>query len=177
MSEAVPAGWEGILDPGERILWQGRPDGRIVIRGVEWILVAFGAVFAGIALAYMIGMAEAGGPWPFGLIHFAAGVAVAAGPPLWSAYRRRRTWYTLTDRRAFIATDTRFTGRTLRSWPIRPDTPLMLEDGNPPSLWFGSEPIRTKRGMSRAPIGFERIADAPAVMALMRGIQRQAATE
>jgi hypothetical protein len=31
--------------------------------------------------------------------------------------------------------------------------------------------------MSRAPIGFERIADAPAVMALMRGIQRQAATE
>lgn len=175
MTEPVPAGWEGILDPGERILWQGRPDQRLVFGGADLVNGIFGLFFAGFALVWMLIAAAGGGFfWTFGLLHFAVGLGIALGPSLWSMHRRRRTWYTLTDRRAFIATDTRFTGRTLRSWPIRPDTALTLAEGQPPSLWFAEELRRGKRGTFRVPVGFERIPDAPAVMALMRGIQRQA---
>ena len=178
MTGGVPAGWEGILDPGERILWQGRPDAQLAIGVAEVMGGLFGLAFAGFALLWMIIAAMGGGFfWTFGLLHFGVGLGIAFGPPLWSVHRRRRTWYTLTDRRAFIATDTRFTGRTLRSWPIRPDTALTLAEGRPPSLWFAQELRRGKRGSFHMPVGFERITDAPAVMALMRGIQRQAAAE
>ncbi|MBV0910839.1 aspartate carbamoyltransferase catalytic subunit [Anianabacter salinae] len=169
----VPDGWQGILDPGERILWQARPDARLVWRARDLPLIGFGIVFAGFALFWMIMAASAGGfMWMFGLIHFSVGVGLVLTPTVFSAYRRARTWYTLTDKRAFIASELPIRGRKLDSYPIARDTVLTLEDGTPGDVWFASTYRRTKNGSREVKIGFERIDDPRAVYALMRRIQR-----
>ncbi|MDJ0826403.1 MAG: aspartate carbamoyltransferase catalytic subunit [Rhodobacter sp.] len=171
----VPAGWEGILDDGESILWQGRPGTRVVWRVAHTASLLFGLAFAGFALFWMIMASQAGGGfWMFGLIHFFVGLGVAFGPPYWSAWRRRHTWYTLTDRRAFIATDLPLQGRKLKSYPIDAKTPLDFQDGEKPSIYFAHTYRRTKNGSTRVPIGFERLVDGEAVYKLFRDVQRKA---
>lgn len=169
----APAGWEGILDPGERILWQGRPVPGIVWRPQQMVTFLFGLAFAGFALFWMLMAATAGGFfWMFGLIHFGVGLALSFGPIVWPAYMRRHTWYTLTDRRAFIATDAPLLGRRLKSYPIERGTVLSYDAGNPATIHFAHVMRRTKNGSSRSDIGFERIAEGPEVYGLMRQIQR-----
>ncbi|PSL20990.1 aspartate carbamoyltransferase catalytic subunit [Shimia abyssi] len=165
-------GWDGILDPDEEILWQGRPDGAIVFSVDRIIPFVFGLFFAGFALFWMIMAAQAGGFfWMFGLLHFGVGISFSIGPILWSAYRRRNSWYTLTNRRAFIATNLAIRGKSLDSYPITGSTILEIVDGPMPSLWFASRPKRSKHGTRNIKIGFERIAQARDVYRVMRDIQ------
>lgn len=165
--------WENILDPGERILWQGRPDGAVVFRIQNAVTFLFGLAFAGFAFFWMISAAQAGGAfWAFGLIHFTVGVGIAFGAVFWDAWRRRHTWYTLTDRRAFIATDIPLRGRRLRSYPIGADTALNYDAATPATIHFAHEYRRTKNGSTRRDIGFERIEDGREVYARLRAIQR-----
>jgi hypothetical protein len=164
--------WEGILDEGEEILWQGRPDGALVLRPQNIPLAVFGLIFAGFALFWMMMAASAGGLfWSFGLIHFSIGIGLIIGPSLWSAYRRRHSWYTLTNARAFIATDIPVLGRRLKSYPILPGARLELIDGSPPSIIFATENRRGKNGTYQVPIGYDRISDARDVYKMMREIQ------
>lgn len=166
-------GWEGILHPGETILWQGRPDPGFQITAGGVFEAVFGTVFAGFALVWMWLAASApGGFWMFGLIHFSVGIGLIFHALFWPGFRRRHTWYTLTSERAFIATDLPVRGKTLKSYPITRDTALSLEDGPPGTIWFAHEYRRAKRGSRRVDIGFERIAAARDVLKLMTGIQR-----
>ena len=133
---------------------------------------AFGLFFAGFALFWMIMASQAGGFfWMFGLLHFFVGLGVAFGAVFWSAWKRRHTWYTLTDKRAFIASDVPFKGRSLKSYPITPTTVLDYDGGDPASIMFDHEMRRGKNGQYRVDVGFERIADGSAVYRMMRGIQ------
>ncbi|WP_204115666.1 aspartate carbamoyltransferase catalytic subunit [Shimia biformata] len=164
--------WQGLLDPGETILWQGRPEPGISCGAGNIMTSAFGLVFAGFALFWMIMASRAGGFfWMFGLIHFSVGIGLAFGPFLFGAYRRRHTWYTLTDRRGFVATDLPVVGKRLKSYPIDAGTVIDFLPGPPPSIHFAEEFRRTKNGRRRVPVGFERIADGTEVYKLMRGIQ------
>jgi hypothetical protein len=177
---AAPPGWEGILDPGERILWQGRPDGRIAVTGEGIVQSVFGVFFLGFAL-FWTGAAfwmTAGSGTPldflfplFGLPFIAVGSYLVFGHWLWSAYARRHSWYTLTDRRAIIAT-AYFGKKALQSWPIAPDTRLDLIEGPPDTIWFAEWTTRTKNGTQRHRRGFERIEDGRRVLNLMRQVQR-----
>lgn len=168
-------GWEGILDDDEEIVWQGRPDGKIVFRVGNILTFIFGLIFAGFALVWMLLAAAAGGMfWAFGLIHFSVGIALSFGALFFSAWLRRHTWYTLTNRRAFIATDTPVIGKRLKSYPIDDDTVLEFDEGDPGSIYFAEEVRRTNNGTSRKRIGFERIADARHVYGLIREQQRKA---
>ncbi|MFZ5965275.1 aspartate carbamoyltransferase catalytic subunit [Thalassococcus sp. BH17M4-6] len=169
---ATPDGWNGILDPGERIVWQGRPDGGWHVTAGGIAATLFGAAFAGFALFWMVLAAAGGGYfWMFGLLHFAAGLSLACGGLIGPVWRRRHTWYTLTDRRAFVATDVPFMGRKLDSYPIGPDTPLTLRDGPLGTIDFATRTRSSRKRSSIQTIGFERLPDAPAVYRLMRGIQ------
>jgi len=169
-------GWDGILDDGETILWQGRPDATVRFRAIHLVTLAFGLFFSGFAVVWMVMASRAGGYfWMFGLLHFFAGLGVAFGPIYGSAWRRRHTWYTLTDRRAFIATDIPFRGRKLTSWPIGGLSQLDYRDDDLPSVYFAHEMRRSgKRGYLRHDIGFERIADGREVYRLLRDIQMRA---
>ncbi|MGP6087236.1 aspartate carbamoyltransferase catalytic subunit [Antarctobacter jejuensis] len=172
---APPPGWEGLLDPGERILWQGRPGAAVRIGTGDIILMVFGIFFAGFALFWMVTASQAGGIfWLFGLIHFCVGLGIILWPVLGRPYLRRHTWYTLTDRRAFIATDVPLRGRQLKSFPIDADNSLTFEDRQPGSVIFASELRRSKNGSHETRIGFRDIEDARRVYGLMRRIQRGA---
>lgn len=168
----TPQGWEGLLAPSEVILWQGRPDGALAIDPRNLPQAAFGVLFAGFALFWMVMAAQAGGLfWAFGLIHLGVGLAVIAHALVWPVYRRRRTWYTLTNLRAIVATDLPLMGKRLKSYPITADTVLTFDDAPLASIGFAFEPVRTKRRTRMRMVGFERIPDGRAVYALMRGIQ------
>lgn len=171
---AVP-GWEDILDEGEDILWQGRPDGAVTLRPKNILLLVFGLFVAGFALFWMVMAAVSGSLfWMFGLIHFSVGVEIIAAAVYWSAFKRRRTWYTLTDRRAFIASDLPVIGKRLKSYPIGADTVLDFEEAPLATVNFAKETKRGKNGHSQVAVGFERIADGTKVYRIMRDIQAKA---
>lgn len=166
--------WQGILDEDEAILWQGRPDGTFHFDIGNIFALIFGTFFAGFALFWMLMAAQAGGVfWMFGLLHFFVGLGVAVGGPFYSMFRRRHTWYTLTDRRAFVATDMPIKGKSLDSYPISHDTSMSLQEGPPDTIWFASTTKRTKNGTKTVKIGFERIGAGREVYRKMRDIQEQ----
>ena len=170
-------GWEGILDEGEGILWQGRPDGRFRLHRADAIAGVFGLFFAGFAVFWMYMASAAGGVfWMFGLIHFSAGIGLMAARPVGSWWRRRHSFYSLSNRRAFIASNTPFRGRALRFWDIRPDSVLDLIGSDPQTVLFATEAKRGAKGTETTTrIGFEGIHDGRRVIGLMRDIQRGAA--
>ncbi len=170
------SGWEHILDEAEAIRWQGRPDGAVVWKVSNFGTLLFGMAFSGFALFWMIMAAQAGGGfWMFGLIHFFVGIGIGIGPVFWNTLKRRRSWYTLTSKRAMIATDMPTKGRVLRSYPITKDTMIEIDSGEPASISFATDQRHRKNGTFKVKIGFERIADAKKVYAMMRDIQKEAA--
>ncbi|MEL7279843.1 MAG: aspartate carbamoyltransferase catalytic subunit [Pseudomonadota bacterium] len=171
------SGWEGILDKGEKILWQGRPDAKVKLRLSKLTGFVFGLFFAGFALFWMIMASMAGGFfWMFGLLHFFVGLGVAFGSLFGSSWRRKHSWYTLTDRRAFIATDMPFRGRSLKSYPITRDTVLDYDGSDPATIHFNHEMRKRKNGQYKVAVGFERIKDGARVYRMMRGIQESLAS-
>ncbi|NOX41976.1 MAG: aspartate carbamoyltransferase catalytic subunit [Alphaproteobacteria bacterium] len=170
------SGWDGILDPGEEIIWQGRPDGKIVMGIANIIGVIFGMFFAGVALIWMVAAASSGGLfWMFGMIHFTVGLGIAFAAVYMGAYKRRNSWYTLTNRRAFIAYHFSVVGKQLKSYPINEGTVLDFQDDELASIFFATERRITRKGSHTIKIGFERIANGRAVYAKFREIKRNAA--
>lgn len=166
-------GWDGLLDPGEKILWQGQPDSGIRLRVGDYIMIVFGLFFGGFALFWMVlASAAGGGFWAFGLLHFAVGAGITLWPIFGRPYVRHRTWYTLTNKRAFIASKTPFQGKTLNSYPITAGTSLTLEQGPPGSIFFATERRRVKNGTREVRVGFEHIENARDVFGKFRTIQR-----
>ena len=170
---AIP-GWQGILDPGERIVWQGRPDQGFDVPGKEIPQAMFALLFSGFAVFWMTKAAAVGGAfWMFGLVHFSVGLGIFWKAIFGTTARRRRTWYTLTDRRAFIATDFPLKGRELKSYPITPDSPVTYRAGPPATIYFARERRTGNKGRSyTVNIGFERIDEGDRVIALLRKAQR-----
>ena len=171
---SAPPGWEGLLDEGENILWQGRPDKALHIKPRAVGGAIFGLFFAGFALFWMVMASQAGGVfWMFGLLHFAIGLSIVFGALFYPSWKRRHTWYTLTNRRAFIAEDVPFRQRSLKSYPITQDTPIELRGEEFATLIFARETKRDNDGdTTSTEIGFERIAEGKRVFQLIRDIQR-----
>ena len=164
--------WAGILSPNEDILWQGSPEPGFSCGPVQIFGILFGLAFSGFALFWMILAMQADGLfWMFGLIHFTAGLAVIVGNTIWPTYKRRHTFYTLTNKNAFIASNLPIRGKSLKSYPITIHTPIDYQNREYPNIMFATKTVRTKNGSREVPIGFERIADAPTVLAHIRKIQ------
>jgi len=177
--------WEALLDPDERLLWQGRPNGGFHIGWRHGMLATLGvAVLALAVLLAVQGLAglRTGADAAAAVLAVALGAAgfglwCIVGPATADMLRRRGTAYALTDRRALIETD--FMGYGLAAWPIGPESPLVLVGGRPASVWFAAvrrpEPpllLRpSRRGTGEIPIGFERIADAETVLRLLEAIR------
>lgn len=195
----TPAGWDGILDDDEEILWQGRPD-----RALIWPdLISkqtFIGVFFCIVSAFWLGgvwsildqMGDAGAIgfifvlFPlFGAAFFVVGLYMLGGRLFWDAYARGFTWYTLTSKGAYIATAL-FGRRGLKHYAFADMDRLDLEDGQPGTIWF-SEDIRIYRTRTqngnmrtrtqRTPVGFRRIAEARAVYRMISDRRDQIASQ
>ena len=168
--------WSAYLDQNEKIIWQGRPDPRLSFAIEEPMQHLMGVFFVGFSIFWMQGASQAGGFfWMFGLIFFFAGLFFAVGEFFWRAYRRSQTWNALTDTRAFIATDLPFVGRSLESYPITQETALTFKPGESATIHFAKKETRSRRSTKVIDVGFERIPDGEAVLALFRQVQREQA--
>lgn len=168
----IDPSWDGILDPHERILWQGRPDSSTSFTAKNTGVALFGCAFAGFALFWMVMASQAGGYfWMFGLLHFLVGVGIILSAIFGSAYLRKRTWYTLTNKRAMIGTQLPIKGKGLKSYPITKDTELDFRDEQPASIFFAQKIKRGKNGSHTVNVGFERIDDGRKVYGIFRKIQ------
>ncbi|WP_127105531.1 hypothetical protein [Pararhodobacter zhoushanensis] len=183
-----PPGWEDILAPDEHILWQDRPQTGIVWSDLISPVSIMGVFFTGFSIFWVTlaaSMVPAGDPvfrlFPlFGLPFIAVGLYLLVGRLFWDAYVRQRTWYTLTNRKAYIATDVLF-GRSLKPFDLREMNSLALDDSAPGTVWFHSQAytrrsFRTasggRSGGSRRQTtvvrtGFRRIPDARRVYRLI----------
>lgn len=169
----TPPGWEGILSAGEHILWQGRPSPRLrfVPRQIPRLL--FALAFTGFSVFWMSkAMQSGGGFWMFGLIFFGLGLYQIAQVIAGNGLLHRFTHYTLTNRRAIIATNPPLMRKTLQSYPISADTPLDFRNDDPPSIHFTIARMTGRYGTEPRSAGFENITDGQHVLALMRKIQR-----
>ena len=169
----APAGWDGLLDKGERILWQGRPDGAVkwaefsateALVGVFLMAIAVNTLFDLSDQMPLIGFLIV-------ILFFSVGFYAAIGKLFMSAFRRSRTFYTLTNQRAFVAVDYGIK-RTIKSYPIGRDDPIELVEGPGQTIYFAKEFILTRRGSKERRIGFQYIADARQVMSHIRTIQK-----
>lgn len=170
MNAPAPSGWEGILDKDEHIFWQGRPVAGLSFQNTDMAGAAMGIFFMGFSIFWMnmaaniTGSFDSGAPklFPlFGIPFFLIGFYNAIGHVFWKAYLRSKTHYTLSNKRAFIATDHPGKGKLLQDYTIESNTDLILKIGPPDSVWFAGRKI-----------GFHRIEDGRAVHKMMRQIQK-----
>lgn len=174
------SGWNGILEQGERVLWQGQPDPTPDWSEFDIKDFVFGMVFTGFAVFWIInalGMAPGssfmGIVFPlFGLPFLVIGLGKAGLGIFWRAYQRRHIWYSLTNQRAFIASDL-FGRKSLDAYPIGPATPLAHEEGPPHHIWFATDFVKTAEGSKRRRIGFTHLTESREVFDLMRRLQRE----
>lgn len=162
--------WQGVLAPDERILWQGRPDPGIRLESEDISQTLMGLFMAAFALFWMWNAAQGSVVFAlFGTLFLVVGGRQALQGNVIAAYIRSRTWYTLTSRRAIIATDMPMQGRRLSSYPLTPATEAQLVDGNPGSILFGAGFAR--KADRRA--GFKLIPDARGVWAMIQQVRRE----
>lgn len=190
----MSGGWDGFLDEGEHVLWQGRPD-----PGIEWrqmlsptslfgvVFTAFSLFWMGAAAAMIWGTGDTPGIFVlfplFGLPFLLIGLFMMGGNVVWAAYLRRSTIYSVTTRQVFIARDTG-AGRTLEAIRIANITDIALEGGDPGTvridvarpLGFRTEKIDGPDGMgmarSKRSFRLARLPEAARVFSLIRDQQR-----
>jgi hypothetical protein len=147
----IPPGWENILDPDERILWQGQPRDGIEWAGLFDMQTVFGVFFTFFAMAWVNMTSEMtsqmrGAPMVFklfplfGLIFAAIGLDMVIGRHLRAAYVRHGTRYTLTSKAVYIATQP-LGKRKLQRYGLEQTSVPELTDGTPGSVYFGSRLI------------------------------------
>lgn len=164
----VPAGWEGIMQPGESILWRGRPIAKVnLLRLIPQ--VGFGLIFTSFSVFWMVMAAQGGGVfWMFGLIFFFTGLGLIAKTLLDERMRMRDTFFTLSDRAAYIARRHWMQGRQLETYRITAAMPITLNGhATRGDVIFSSRTVRSKNGSHEVPIGFLDIEGAPEVFAQM----------
>lgn len=164
--------WEGILEQGETILWQGRPDTTFAMSRDEVIMMLFGLLFSGFAVVLMgIGIAAGSLLWLAGTVHFSVGIAVTVYAICRNTVARRYSYYTLTSRRAIIGLSYPWSKPRLRKIRITPKRKISTDHEH--TVVFGPAG-RSKRHPfpTRAP-QFTRIDDAPKVFHLMQQIQKE----
>jgi hypothetical protein len=106
---------------GEHLLWTGQPDPSVIFEGADVFLVPFSLLWGGFALfweAGVLGMFRADHPVPWfmvlwGIPFVLAGLYFIVGRFFYKAWKKRRTFYALTGKRALVLIEGRT--RTLRA--------------------------------------------------------------
>lgn len=174
--------WEDYFQPGERLLWEGRPQPfaqgpvwRGILTLVGMALLGFAAFVAGLTsvLRSDDGIAALAGT----LAGMAMTLAAAAGglwliATQWLARLDRSGWtaYALSSRAAYI----RYANLApkLEIYEIRPETPIDYSTGRRGgTIEFHRHREESLDGAVTVRAGFRNIPDAAAVLAMIRDIQ------
>lgn len=91
------------LDPGEKLLWTGRPKQGIVFRPADWFLIPFSLIWCGFAIFWLVmAMSFTFAFALFGVPFVIVGLIFVFGRFFIDAQQRARTWYGITDDRIII---------------------------------------------------------------------------
>lgn len=166
--------WDGILEEGENIIWQGQPETSVQFRDLRapfLVLFILTAAFLQPVREMLKGQIGLQGYLTFGLIFSV--VAGILGLWLYTLFwERKRVWYTLTDRRAIIASISFFWGRQLNTYWLNPTRYIYLTNfDTPPSVIFEKTTVLKGDSKKEIEIGFKRIKDANKVLAMMKECQ------
>jgi len=165
-------------DPGETILWAGRPSSLAYALRSNGLLAIMGLAGVGMMVSVAVDTFELSrlprrstlsffSTWsPFFLFGMMLPLAAMAAAPLWAWIRARATVYALTDRRALIVS--RFPGLTVTSIEARQIrfVELVTRGGRRGTVAFLDRPPR--RWTLVQENGFHEIEDAAHVARLMR---------
>lgn len=168
---ALPS-WDGILQDGEELLWQGRS--RPHHETPFWL----SAAIYGAAMCLSVGIDAALGADRFGaygtvFIFLVLATAITLIRPGRFWRRQKPHFYSLSNRRAFRGEIGPSGDYRLVSWPISPETSFRLTDGHPPSIRF----YEGRHASGRRPRYhevFEAVPDAKKVYKLLESIQKDA---
>lgn len=172
------------LDPGEKLLWAGRPEQGIVFTPLDWYLIPFSVVWFGLVLSIFWQWLTKT-PEPMGAVMsvFFVGIGIyfLVGRFFIDKFYRSRLVYGVTDRRAIITSGVFL--RSVQSIDLSSLSGLKLEErgdgsgtisfGDQPPYWYG----RYGTGFPTSwAVGnqFFRVADAKRVYAIVReAMQRE----
>ena len=163
---AVLAALVPALDPGEQLLWHGRPAPGLTLGRVAVMRL-------GVALFFMFNgwLWLRGGMW-LGFAFLAAALWLVAEVTVAPLIQRRLTVYALTNQRALIGALWQGRWLRLRAWNITRNTIVTADESRPwGHVSFAFAPMFWHRARLRS-VGFDRIADAAQVHALIQAIQR-----
>lgn len=168
----LPENWDEILEPGEKLLWQGRPDGSAVWqrRHILPVLLGFGVACLGLIWIFLV---SDGNIYTaaMGLILIVLGAFLGLAPPIMSSMVRKASWYSLSNKRAFIAMHRKSVGRKLAAYRIDPEFELLFDYKDPATIIFAIETRQPGNAAYTVKIGFEQIRDGEKVYQMLRDIQ------
>jgi hypothetical protein len=157
-----------LIDPGERLIWSGKPDAPRYAFRKAWYSFAFGLFFFAFSIFWIVGATNQGG-WEFSWfgIPFVIIGACLVLSPLWQIFRATRTTYALTNRRAITDVSGPFPQRT--SVPLKqiPFVDVRSSTTGPGHVLF-QESVAYQNGGATRRDGFIAIADAAKVGQLLR---------
>lgn len=161
--------WREILEPGESILWQGAPEtGRFMTPIARRYLVAFAMLLAAAVVADLTNNGIEDRMLALRVLVLAS---LCAGA--WQAIRfwdRRRSFYTLTDRRAIIGT-WKFGIQNLKCISLFTDAPLSVDDRGESLLTFARERRVDDGGTVWIDIGFRGLRDPHVPWQIIRDLR------
>ncbi len=177
------ARWQDVLQPDERLLWEGSPlpglHGwpRLVgltLIGLPFLIAGAAMLVFGLRQVFVTGrLGDIGlGVFltVFALPFLGIGLVLVIGQWVEAAQAHRRLRYALSNRAAYVAREG--WRRTLHCYPILPQTAIELETGRGgDTLWFHSRTERDSDGTSTTKVGFENIADGASLFRLIRAAQ------
>jgi len=150
------------LLPGETIEWTGRPNPAVMFHQEDWLMIPFSLLWGGFAIFWLLGASGIWSLWTnspnrtfqyFGLIWGTPFVLVEQyliwGRFVYRRWKKQRTYYALTNRRAVIVEDG-LTGRA-SSWAYFESLPMVDKRVRPDgigSISFGG-PLRAAWQMGR----------------------------
>jgi hypothetical protein len=157
-----------LIDPGERVIWSGKPDAPRYAFRKAWYTFAFGLFFLGFSVFWVVGATKQSG-WEFssfGMLFVIIGACMVLSP-LWQIFRATRTTYALTDRRAITDISGPFPQRT--SVPLKqiPFVDVRSSAAGPGHVLFQESAAYQNGGVTLRD-GFIAIAGADNVGQLLR---------
>jgi hypothetical protein len=170
------------LDPGERLLWSGRPVQGVVFTPRDWYLIPFSAVWLGLVLhGFWQGLTKTPDPMVglVGVLFVGIGIYWLIGRFFVDSFYRARLVYGVTERRAIIASGV--FRRSVQSIDLSSLSGLKLEERGDGSgtISFGDQPWYSYGWHGpgfQASTGsqFFRVADVKKVYSIVReAMQRQ----
>lgn len=188
------------LQPGETVLWEGRPDPKVVFSKQDAYLIPFSVLWCGFVVFWELGVFSSG--WGFGTVwgipFLLVGLYLTIGRFFYKRFDRRRTQYFITEHRAVVVQSN---GQRVKDAPVAsaPMEVVRSRDGRhgsiiwtlvaaqrPPELAWGPSamanpallrgsgwPVSTRNG--RADLAFLDVSDFERLVTVVSRVRAVAA--